>query len=150
MLRKKITQARILHMSIAQRPRTSPRNIFHDIVKDYYRAIAAFALSDPALPYLSHKLQSEQMITIDAFRIILNSKKGNANCIRNLRELLVAELNDTEEMKAFKKAFQYICEIFMKYYSVNWIFHNKIKDKAQHLYYRCRILRRIQNPILLT
>ncbi len=60
------------------------------------------------------------------------------------------ENRDSREMKAFKPMFQYVCEVFLKYFCVNWVFHSKVEDKVKHLKYRGKILRRIQNPELFT
>lgn len=120
-----------------------------NVMKNYSRAFVNFAISDLATPYLTEFLQ-EEAFNIDAFRKILNEQKEKINCIKNLRELLLVNEDDTSEILAFKAAFKSICEVFIKYFSVNWIYNSKVGDKRAHLSYRFKILRRVQQPEYFT
>jgi len=124
-----------------ERGATSAKNI----VKNYGRALANFAASNLALPYLT-KLIDKENIRVKDFRRFIASKKKRARCIAGLRQLLVVEREDSEHIAAFKRIFKEVSVIFIKYFSVNWIFSGKLCDKMTHLKYRFKILRRIRSP----
>jgi len=124
--------------SLRRKRRVSSGN---NIMKNYARAFVNFGLSSLALPHISNG-----DISPEKFQQILKSKRKNANCIKGLRGLLLQERRDSRDMRAFKIIFQKLCEIFMKYYCVNWIFHSRVDDKMKHLSYRGKILRRVKDP----
>jgi len=121
----------------------------NNIMKNYCRAFVNFALSDLANPYLAHRSQ-ESTLSTQRFRQILENKKKKVNCIKSLRGLLLHDKKESKEMEAFKEEFQKLCEVFLKYFCVNWIFHSKVSDRIKHLQYRGKMLRRIQNPEFFT
>ncbi len=120
-----------------------------NIMKNYSRALVKFALSKVAIPYLEHLLGKEGE-NLQDFRQYLKVRRSKINCIRNLRELLLPEENDSKTLLVFKQVFQEISETFLKYFSVNWIFSSKVGDKLVHLKYRYKMLRRIRNPEYFT
>jgi len=130
---------------VKKRKRSSMGN---NIMKNYCRAFVNFALSDLAIPYLNKR--EEILISTQRFRHILESKRKKVNCIKSLRSLLLHGKHESKEMEAFKYEFQRLCEVFLKYFCVNWIFHSKVADKIKHLHYRGKMLRRIQNPEFFT
>lgn len=119
------------------------------VVKNYGNAIGSFASSKLALPYLE-KMLANQNLTPREFQKCVSDKKISMCNINNLREMLTELCNDTEKERLFKRVFKQIAEIFIKYFSVNWIFHGKLKHKETHLKYRFKMLRRIQRPELFT
>ena len=121
----------------------------NNIMKNYSRAMLHFTESNTALPYLQKKLE-QYGIQLARFQEILNAKREKANCIKGFRELLLIYPHDDQELISFKKAFQAICEVFLKFFSVNWIFNSKINDKILHLKYRGKMLRRVRNPQYFT
>lgn len=125
---------------------TTTRNI----VKNYGRAFINFAVSKLALPYLNPCLQAEG-VKLRQFRDYILKQKDRINCIVNLRELLLPHEGDSREVRAFRKIFQTLCEVFIKYFSVNWIYSSgKLYDKMAHLKCRYKLLRRIRDPINFT
>ena len=116
-----------------------------NIIKNYGRAMANFALSLLARPYLKTILPKcgSNLTTFQAF---MKKKKRSANCIKKLREMLPSEANRGAPNYAEKLVFQELCVIFMKIFSVNWLFNSKIDNKLAHLSYRFKILRRIKDP----
>lgn len=124
---------------------TSAKNI----IKNYGRALANFAASDLASSYLT-KLAEQEKIKEKEFRKYISSKKKQARCIKGLRDLLLITEDDSQMTVAYKKIFRELSIIFMKFFSVNWIFGGKLCDKKIHLKYRFKILRRIQNPEFFT
>jgi len=118
-------------------------------MKNYCRGILNFALSRTALPYLNLMFQNYKT-NLDSFRIFLSSRKSKINCIKQLREVLLIEKQDEEETVAMKSIFKDITIIFLKFFAPNWIYNSKISQKADHLKYRLRLLRRVRNPQYFT
>jgi len=116
-----------------------------NIMKNYSRVLVKFALSKLAVPYLKVILY-EEGVGLQDFLNFLKERRTKINCIKSLKELLLIEEKDPEKIKVIKKTFQKISEIFLKFFSVNWIFSSKVSDKLAHLKYRFKMLRRIQNP----
>jgi len=116
-----------------------------NIVKNYARAMVNFALSDIALNYLRKMVQAEG-VELKGFRAFVSKQKEDINSIKTLREMLLIKEGERRESCAYKKIFQAVSEIFVKFFSVNWIFNSKVSDKKLHLKYRFKILRRVRNP----
>jgi len=120
-----------------------------NIVKNYGKAMCSFAASNLSLPYLQLIAKSEN-IKLDRFKEYFRCKKELVGSIESFRNLYIEDSTDSEEIKAFKRIFQKISVIFIKDFSVNWIFNGKLTQKQAHLKYRYKMLRRIQNPELFT
>ena len=116
-----------------------------NIMKNYTRALTNFALSDIARPYVCLSTQ-EHGVHKTYFDWFVGKDKHEMNCIQNLRNKLLVSDNDTDGAKKCKRVFQSVCEIFLKNFSVNWIFNSKVSDKLAHLKYRFKILRRVRDP----
>jgi len=129
--------------SKSAKPRKAAKG--NNIMKNYARAMVNFALSPVALPYLTDELK-QRAVKIQDFEQLLKARKEKIHCIQSLRELLLVKRDDSSEQKGMKIVFKSICEKFLKYFSVNWIFHSKLSDKMKYLGYRGKILRRVQNP----
>ena len=124
-------------------------NSAKNIVKNFGRAMVTFAISKLAVPYLSERVKSLNLELKD-FQQYLYQRKENMDGISSLRGLLLKEEDDDEQTVAIKAAFQYISEIFLKYFSVNWIYNSKLGDKSVHVKSRFKILRRIKDPLHFT
>jgi hypothetical protein len=120
-----------------------------NIVKNYGNAIASFAVSELAVPYLGSLLASEGL-DLQGFQQYVYEKKNSLTNISNFRTLLKEYHEDGELENAFKRVFKSVAEIFVKYFSVNWIFSGKITYRDEHLRFRSKMLRRIKNPDLFT
>jgi len=129
----------------ANKPMKKKRARGNNVMKNYARAMINFALSPLAEPY-KEKIAESRQITSEAFRKILLEEKKRINCITNLRNLLLVEDQDTEVMKIFKPIFQKLSEIFIKFFSVNWIYNGRLEDKFKYIQYRGKMLRRVQDP----
>ena len=114
-------------------------------MKSYSRAIVRFAISVFARPYITETATKEN-IKVEDFREFLKSQGHRIHCIKNLRGLLIIDKRDILQTTSFKRIFKDICVIFLKFFSVNWIFNSKVGDKIVHLNYRFRILRKIKDP----
>jgi len=120
-----------------------------NIVINYGKAIAAFASSDLAIPYLADLIKDEEF-SYDGFVKFIIGAKETIGGIASLRSLLLENENENEEIKRYKKVLRMIGEVFIKYFSVNWIVHGRMTHKIVYLKYRTRMLRRIQNPEYFT
>ena len=119
--------------------------ITKNIVVNYGKAISSFATSKLATPYIT-PLITEKGITAQGFQEYVAKSKGEIGGISSLRRLLIISLEDTAEDAIHKKLFQAICEVFIKYFSVNWISHGRMGHKDVYMKYRFKMLRRVQNP----
>jgi len=130
------------------RVKPNPENDYKatkNIVKNYAKAITNFVLSPISLPYLDPILK-EKLVTLDAFLEFIRVAKETIQGIDTFRYFLLIQENDSSEVRAFKEIFKYISITFIKYFSVNWIAHSRLKNKLVYLKYRFKILRRIVNP----
>jgi hypothetical protein len=120
-----------------------------NIVKNYGNAIANFASSALALPYID---TYPDMMNVDKveFQKFIGKQKNTISGIDSFKALLQEDMIDTEEIRSYKRLFKYLAEIFVKYFSVNWIFHSRMKYRDVHLKFRHKMLRRIRNPDLFT
>ena len=125
-----------------------------NIVTNFGKAIATFAVSRLAEPYLFSILQkakeNAQDIQLTEFCTFVKQEKGKIGSIDSLRSLMLVEEHDSPRTAACKKAFQTIAEIFIKCFSVSWITHGRVTYKLHHLKFRHKMLRRIKNPELFT
>ena len=117
----------------------------NNVMKNYSRALTNFALSDIAQPYVESSLKSHGIARVYFYRFIRKDKQ-KMNCIQSLRNKLLIYPSDVENVAKCKKVFQAVCEVFLKYFSVNWIFSSKVNDRMTHLKYRFKILRRVRDP----
>jgi len=116
-----------------------------NIVKNYGKAITNFILSPVALPYLFPLLDSNTF-KLDGFLLYAKLAKESIQGIDTFRCFLLIREDDNLETQAYKEAFRSLAIIFVKYFSVNWIAHSRLKNKLVYLKYRFRILRRILDP----
>ena len=131
-----------------RRKRQSPTKTsspMKNIVSNFGRAISHFATSYIAIPYLLPQLQKEG-VTLDEFVRFVNGAKNDIGSIQGMRRLLILDQKDHHTVIVYKKIFKNISEVFIKYFSVNWITHGKITHKLVYLKFRYNMLRRIQNP----
>jgi len=116
-----------------------------NIVKNYARAMVNFTLSDMANSYLD-KILTQENLELKQFKTFVAEQKEDINSIKTLREVLLISDEEESQIQAYKRAFRAISVIFIKFFSVNWIFNSKLGDKKLHLKYRFKILRRVRNP----
>lgn len=118
-----------------------------NIVKNFGKAMCSFASSHLAMPYLERiNSHSGGDVDLEDFQSHIHSKRDLIDSIDSLRSLLLITKNDDETLIGFKKIFQEISIIFIKYFSVNWIFQGKMSHKQAHLRSRFKMLRRIKSP----
>jgi len=118
---------------------------YKNITKNYGRAICSFALTVTADEYVIPLCRAID-VSPRGLRRFIQENKENVTSIDGFRNMIMVTQNDTEEVAKFKKVFQKVSEIFMKYFSVNWIFSSKLSNKMLYLRMRFKLIRRIQNP----
>jgi len=116
-----------------------------NIIKNYARAMVNFAMSKMALPYLKKILRQEE-VDLEGFRDYMTKNREEVTSIKTLRELLLIEEGEESQVAGYKRAFVKISVVFVKFFSVNWIYNSKVSDKLTHLKYRFKVLRRIKEP----
>lgn len=139
-----------LKKSITKKPKAKANSrkmslVTKNIIKNYGRAIANFASSDLSLPYIEsyckkHPLDVEKFI--DYCLIV----RDQIQSIETFKDAFISYTCDTPEVMEYKKLFQELAVVFMKYFSVNWIFQGKMLYKEDYLKFRGALIRRIQDP----
>jgi len=91
-------------------------------------------------------------ISVEKFLDFVKEYKDQATNIERLRNLLLPDAHQqNEEERNFRIVFREISEIFIKYFSVNWIFGEaRLKHKQAHINFRWKMLRRLRKPELFT
>lgn len=120
-----------------------------NIVKNFGKAMCTFASSNLSMPYLE-QINQRYNINIDAFQDHIHSKRDLVDSISSVRVLFLITDTDIEEVAKFKQIFQEVSIIFLKYFSVNWIFQGKMSHKNAHLKSRFKMIRRIKEPQYFT
>ncbi len=148
------TQQKTKEPSNRGRKKTSPEakeeaKSTKTVVKNYGKAIASFAMSPVAIPYLS-EIMAQNNVKHSEFVEYVGKAKESIEGIDTFRSLLLVKDNDHPKIAAFKIVFQSIAETFINSFSVNWIYSGRMMNKKVHLKLRFKILRRIQNPELFT
>lgn len=118
---------------------------YKNIAKNYGRAICSFALSKTSDDYLLPILEQEGL-NLELFREYIERRKEDINGIEGFRSMLLSSPEEPKEDQQCKVVFQKIAEVFMKYFSVNWIFSGRLSYQMLYLKLRHKILRRIQHP----
>ena len=123
-----------------------------NLVKNYGRAFCAFSCSETATPYIIDIINKEKFINVDIeeFRSFVKVQKDNISSMNGLRELLIVKDDEVHEEKIYKSVFQQLSIIFIKFFSVNWIYNGKLMNKDAHLKVRFKMLRRVKNPEYFT
>lgn len=122
-----------------------------NIVKNYGRAICTFASSTTGKPYLEEILKRNNFnVSIEEFNQFVEANKEVVDSIERFKNMMLITKEDPPKLAACKQIFRLMGEVFIKYFSVNWIFSSKIVHKQPHLQFRFKLLRRLRNPELFT
>ena len=116
-----------------------------NIVKNFGRAIANFASSDLAFPYLEPLLKEKNVNWKDFVHYALSMRDFIQN-IETFRDSMLRNEYEGKQKEDYKEFFRKAAEIFVKYFSVNWIFSGKMVYKMEYLKMRGTLLRKIRNP----
>jgi len=142
---RRTTRQVTVNKSPVQKQRSSPKNI----VKNYGRAFASFALSNVSNKFLT-KLLEEKNLAHSKFKEFVLDRREGINGISTLRDMLLVQPKDTREEGLCKEVFKQLSITFLKFFSVNWIFESKIDDKIAHLKCRFKMIRRVKSPEYFT
>jgi len=115
-----------------------------NIIINYGKALASFAASDLADPYIKREFGHEK-VDVEKFKRYANEAKAKVAGYESFESLLAATNTDAPEMVLFKKMLRKLGEVFIKYFSVNWIIHGRVTHKLVYLKHRSIVLRRIQS-----
>ena len=132
-----------------KKPRVKPLPGIKNVVKNYGKAMCSFATSKIAEFYLN-PITSEEKISMKGFTDWVQNHKEGVDGIESLRWLLLPKSEDDPLLSSYKRSFQKISEIFMKYFCVNWIYSGKLTHTETHLHFMHKMLRRVKNPELFT
>jgi len=113
-----------------------------NVVINYGKAILSFAMSGLAPEYISRYF-SEEKIHLPSFHAFLLETKPKISGYKNFEGIFIAEEKDSPIVALYKKVLKMLGEVFVKYFSVNWIIHGKVAHKLVYLKHRYLILRRI-------
>lgn len=116
-----------------------------NIIKNFGRAIANFASSNLAIPYLED-MKELKKDNLKGFINYALEMRGFIQNIDTFKESLVITDQDGKMKILFKQVFRKIAIVFMKYFSVNWIFSGKTLYKQEYLNFRGSLLRKIYDP----
>jgi len=114
-----------------------------NIIINYGKAIFSFATSELAKPYIERHFAGEN-VDLAGFYNFLEGSRTRISGAKNFELLFVVEERDNAETGLYKRVLKVLGEIFVKYFSVNWIIHGKVAHKMIYLKQRYDILRRIQ------
>ena len=145
---KKAAVTKKVERLVKSRPKDETKaqlNSAKNIVKNFGRAISSFCLSDIALPYLE-PLMNHEDIKLPSFQKFISLGKENIDGIASFRTLLLVMEEDNKELRAYKQVLQKMSIVFIKCFSVNWIFSSRLKNKTAHLKSRFKMLRRVKDP----
>ena len=136
--------SRVVPSKRAKKPQEGRPNSKH-IIKNYGKAMVTFACSAISKPYLESMVNKYDM-DIKEFQDYIKGKRETVDSMKSIRDLLLIKPTDNKKQIAYKKIFQETSVIFIKYFSVNWVFQGKMTYKQVHINVRFKMLRRIQNP----
>jgi len=119
-----------------------------NVYKNFTRAICNFILSEISTPYLQ-PIAEELNIGINEFREFIGRKREEIRGVIELRGFLISQSQDSLKLSCFKKAFQKMAEIFIKFFAANWICSSKLEYKLDYLKFRHHLLKKVKNPSLL-
>jgi hypothetical protein len=120
-----------------------------NIIKNYGRAIANFILTPLFEPYMiAEPLMKD--INWREFRHFVEEVRDNLVNLETFRKIISIDQSDDSKVVAFKKLFVKGAVIFIKYFSVNWIFDSKVVYKQMYLRFRGTLLRGVLDPSKLT
>lgn len=142
---KRIKRNRVAGCPLVDKSTLAAKNI----LKNFGRQICTFSSSEVSRHYLK-VLADEEKIEMSKYQQFMADKKVKINGIDSFREMILIEPEDSNMMKSYKKITQSLGIIFVKYFSVNWIFNSRLTYKDVHVKFRFKVLRRILHPELCT
>ncbi len=117
-------------------------NPVKNMIINYGKAIFSFAMSDMAKKYIDQHFSNEK-IDPTTFKDFLVEIKPRITGYNNFEAVFAVDEKDSEEIALYRRVLRILGVVFVKYFSVNWIFHGKVSHKMVYLKHRFSVLRRI-------
>ena len=120
-----------------------------NIVKNFGKAICSFATTPSADMYIDSYIEEKKLVVSKSgFKNYASVMKKICDSIDGFKSVFMGLETDDSKVKDYKALLRLIGEVFIKYFSVNWIYSGKMMYKYSHLRFRFKILRRVRNPEL--
>jgi hypothetical protein len=116
-----------------------------NIAINYGKAMVTFATSHISIPYILEAIKDTD-IDFQGFILFVKANKNKVKSMSGIMSMLIADDKDETVTAGYKQVFQKVCEVFIKYFSANWIIHSKLAHKMVYLKWRSKMLKRVQNP----
>jgi len=116
---------------------------YKNLFKNYGRAICCFIVSELSDPYLDSMLIGLEVDKAQ-FKSYVQEKKKTILGIIEFEDLFFIQSRDSTVVRCYKNLIVKLSEIFIKYFSTNWIIHGKLQYKMIYLKCRMKILKKIQ------
>ena len=115
-----------------------------NMIKNYGRAIANFASSSLAIPYMDNLTKGIKFDHASFMNFSLSLRDFIQND-ETLKLVIIPQEGDSEEDSTFKRIFRELAIVFIKYFSFNWIFNGRLQYKQEYLKFRGNMLRKLRN-----
>jgi len=119
-------------------------NLSRNITSIFFKAICNFMISGPSLPYLQPALLKEN-VQFDEFYDFVNQVKIERSRLIDFISALKPHMNDSDKILACKRTMKLMTIVFVKYFSLGWIFQEQEGFKMPFLKMRFKLLKRIRN-----
>ena len=116
-----------------------------NIVKNFGKAICSFICSDLALPYVK-SLAHTQKFNAELFTQYVFNIKETIDSVQGFRNSLLITDLDNQDIATYKVAFGELGRVFIRRYSISWIFNGRLRHKEEHLRFRSKLLRKMEKP----
>ena len=110
-----------------------------NIPKNYLKAINSFIKSSP----YTKTVIRENNVSESNLRMNMKRLELRGNSIQTLRKMWGSENMNNKG----RKCIRILSYIFMRKYSLSYIFNSKVKNYRTHLKYRKKLIEGIENPI---
>lgn len=115
------------------------KNETKNIPKNYGKAIVSFIENNKEL--VKRVLSKFSSMTYISFMNILRARKNKINSIADLRSFWL-ESDDDE----FPKIARILSNVFLRHFSLEYIFNSRISNFSGHVKYRARLIEALRDP----
>jgi len=118
---------------------------FQSLMKNIAKALVMFILSELAPPYLDQIQRTDnENFEIVSFLDYIKTQREYVNHLKCFKSLFFSSNGENESEVIYKRVCRKMAIIFLKYFSVNWIFQSKLSNKQAYLRVRFKLLRQIR------
>merc|ERR1712187_816220 len=120
-----------------------------NMVRNYSKAICRFCMSPLSKEYLEDIIRKFNFSVLpQEFIYFISKEKKTVESIPSLKKLLLITEQDSLKVAECKKIFIELGIIFIKFFSVKWIFSSRLSYKNVYIKFRYSFERRLKNPEL--